>query len=1196
MGAAVALALASGVCAAGDWPQYRGDAARSGYTAETLAGKLAAKWVFKGPAPHRAWVGRSLALSRMKFDWAHSVAVAGGTVVFGSSANDKVTALDAATGRVKWSVFTGGPVRLAPAVADGRVYLGSDDGHLYCLTAADGKELWKLRAGPSGEKQLGNGRMVSRWVVRGGPAVAGGVVYFAAGAWPLEGTYVCAADAKTGKIIWCNDETGSLEIDQPHMVCFARGGVAAQGYLAVSDDTVLVATGRSVPAAFDRKTGRLKHFNLSRYGGKTPWGVGGGDVVAAGDVFINCGIVFDSATGLRYRQIGQRRWWTPKMRDGRRLHGEFHPGERQVVVATPDGFVRSEGKGIYGATLGRRTYEAKRDSDTALATPRLEYVRMADAKHHVERIDNAPALKDAWKAAAPAQPESMIVAGGSIVLGMDKRVAIMDRTARKITWRGEVDATARSLAVADGRLFVSTDSGAIYCFAPGKAVREVFAAAVKSPYPADGPAAKRAAEIVKKSGITKGYCLDTDCGEGALAYELARQTDLRVVALAADAATAERARRKLDAAGVYGLRVSVLRARPADLPEYFANLIVSSGAIASGKAPGPAAQIARLQRPFGGVVCAGAAGEITVTKRGPLVGAGQWTHNLADAGNTMNSGDAVVAGPLGMLWYRDETQETIDRHGKNPAPLACKGLLLREGIDAVTCTDAYNGTVLWEVRLPGILGAYVEGTQVGGGQIGSTFCIADDVVYVRKGGACLLLDVFTGKRVGRIEAPPLPSGKGGRWGYIAHAGGVLYGTLMNETYVIKAQHGDGGARMQKPMDDHLTESAALFAIDAKTRKLLWTYAPDKSIRNTAIAADAEVIYVIDRTPAKMDTILRSDVDKRRRGGQPVPKHPTGVLLALDGRTGKVRWKSDDDVYGTALAVSAEHDVLLMGYNSLGFARPSDRAGRGMRAYRASTGKVMWSSKYAGTRPAVVGRTIYSFPGAWDLLTGKPRTVTEPKGSNRTGEVWRIRGKGQGCGLVAGSKNLLMLRSAAIGYYDLTYDHGWLENYGGIRAGCFINALPACGIVLVPDDTVACRCSYQNQATIALMQRGVRAPEIDPIPGQANFRLGKWSKEPVFTGTLAVRITHTDPALEIRYTLDNSYPTPQSPLYTAPITLTRTTVVRASVFKGGKKLASRDALLFTKVPDLSKAPQQNIQDPSGKPKVPTGAKKRPRRNK
>ena len=42
------------------------------------------------------------------------------------------------TGQPRWSFLTEGPVRLAPAVADGRVYAGCDDGGLYCLDAETG--------------------------------------------------------------------------------------------------------------------------------------------------------------------------------------------------------------------------------------------------------------------------------------------------------------------------------------------------------------------------------------------------------------------------------------------------------------------------------------------------------------------------------------------------------------------------------------------------------------------------------------------------------------------------------------------------------------------------------------------------------------------------------------------------------------------------------------------------------------------------------------------------------------------------------------------------------------------------------------------------------------------------------------------------------------------------------------------------
>ena len=36
---------------------------------------------------------------------------------------------------------------LAPAIADGKVYVGSDDGYAYCLDAKSGSVIWKLRAG-----------------------------------------------------------------------------------------------------------------------------------------------------------------------------------------------------------------------------------------------------------------------------------------------------------------------------------------------------------------------------------------------------------------------------------------------------------------------------------------------------------------------------------------------------------------------------------------------------------------------------------------------------------------------------------------------------------------------------------------------------------------------------------------------------------------------------------------------------------------------------------------------------------------------------------------------------------------------------------------------------------------------------------------------------------------------------------------
>ena len=79
--------------------------------------------------------------------------------------------------------------------------------------------------------------------------VVDGIVYFGAGIWPSEGIFLVAVDVATGKTLWCNDSSGSIEMDQPHPGARAKSGIAIQGALAVEGNTLWVPTGRAVPAA-----------------------------------------------------------------------------------------------------------------------------------------------------------------------------------------------------------------------------------------------------------------------------------------------------------------------------------------------------------------------------------------------------------------------------------------------------------------------------------------------------------------------------------------------------------------------------------------------------------------------------------------------------------------------------------------------------------------------------------------------------------------------------------------------------------------------------------------------------------------------------------------------------------------------------------------------------------------------------------
>ncbi|ANY21238.1 Outer membrane protein assembly factor BamB precursor [Tsuneonella dongtanensis] len=62
--------------------------------------------------------------------------------VFATNGVGEVLALDAQTGAQQWKVKPAGPLRGAPTVAFGSVYVMTQDNQLFALSATDGKQLW----------------------------------------------------------------------------------------------------------------------------------------------------------------------------------------------------------------------------------------------------------------------------------------------------------------------------------------------------------------------------------------------------------------------------------------------------------------------------------------------------------------------------------------------------------------------------------------------------------------------------------------------------------------------------------------------------------------------------------------------------------------------------------------------------------------------------------------------------------------------------------------------------------------------------------------------------------------------------------------------------------------------------------------------------------------------------------------------
>ena len=1128
------IVLAWSGTARADWLTYRADATRSGYNPQPLAGSLDASWSFQAERPDPAWP-RS---GRMAFDQAFHAVMTGRSVFFGHSADHALYRLDAATGEGDAIFVAGGPIRFAPTIYNDRLLVVSDDGFLYSLDF-DGNVVWKHRGGLDDSLRLGNQQLISKWPARGAPVVVDDVVYYAAGIWPTDEIFVHALQAATGEPVWTNDDSGGIYMAQPHGGADAESGVSAQGYLVVSgtDATnvpfptassdpqdpqqlpiesprLLLPTGRAVPASFDLTTGQFEYFHLQQYGKR-----GGHATMAVGPMFFNSGIAFDAASGQQAETLG----------DG-------------PIVAVPGGLIRA----THSQVIAYRWVEQTKMDRRGNPNPTW-------------------GLQPAWTTDGVDGGTALIVCGSTVVAGGDGAVTLLDSKSGEVLGRHAVEGKVHGLAASDGRLVASTDLGWLHGFwepresgqptsdqsqpdaGQGRLVHRL--PDPQSLWPHDPSIEQAAEEILRESGVREGYCLDLACGDGHLAYELAQRSELRIYAVDDDAASVAEARRRLRAAGLYGTRVSVHHTDDLDRlphPRYFANLIVS-GRSASGSlaieppdvdandqaatdvAPGDRSNATPngyqvCLRPYGGVAIFGPAGNMRRSVRGALQGAGQWTHQYGSATNQLCSTDELLQGPLGMLWYRDVDIDVPQRHGRAPAPLFYDGLLYHEGIDELVCVDAYNGRVVWRYDLPGILKAFDGDELMGVSGTGSNYCVGETGVYVRRDDHCLRLDRETGRLLGTFPAPRQADGEIGTWGYIALEGNRLYGTLADRghqvTFRYQATTGD--------LSEQLTESRTFFVLDALSGALKWRYDADDSIRHNAIAVDVEHVYLIDRAQAAFD---------RQRDGK-AEDHPPGVLLAFDAETGREVWRNDHDIEGTMLAVSPEHRRLLMSYQPTRFALASEVGGK-MSVFSTDEGTRTWHNEAPySSRPLINDYTVYAQGGAWDLLTGEQ----QPFDFSRS----------YGCGILAGSRHMLVYRSATLGYYDL-HAEDKTQNYGGMRPGCWINAIPAGGLVLVPDASAGCTCSYLNQSWMALEPIGVATPTIDPPGGS-------------FAEPVPVRMEHPQRDGTIRYSLDGTAPTASSMAYDEPLMIEQNVRLRARFFAADGRVSRAIDREFTIDPE------------------------------
>jgi len=1018
-----------------DWPMWRHDYNRSGSTPEQLPEMLYLQWQVKYPARTPVW-DDPLNQNLMQFDRIFEPVVAGNKVFIGFNDQDKVVALDINTGAELWHFYADGPVRLPLAINKGKIYFTGDDGYCYCLDSEDGSVVWKRLLAPSENKLLGNKRLISMWPARGGIVIKDDIIYTSASIFPMMGTYFYALDAGSGGIIWKNESTGSNYILQPHRSP-AFADVAPQGPFTISGDKLLVAGGRTVPAAFSLKTGEELYYQLAA-SGKT----GGAFICANNRVFFN-----------HHRE---RMTYMYDSQNGNKLMSDA--GEYPVIEGNTFFF---SGKWISVSRLN--------------AENKLE---------NILRI-NVPSNNDLIKA-------------GNTLYGADstgiQAVKLSPGNKYDVIWKYKSEKNIERLIASNGKLIAVCGDGTILAFGdsqtpklPVKRIRQEEPLKIKTGTPD---------KMIRETGIKEGYCLVLGAEDLNLLKDLVGGTSLNIIAYDKDPERVAQLREFFDRSGINAERISIQNygERLPILPKYFSSLtVVNDFQYVSNDV---LEQLYESTRPYGGKILVmtngreqdivleslnnlNLPGAMTVEEKGytlisrpgPLEGASPWTHNYGDIANTLKSDDKLVKAPLGILWFGGSSNlDVLPRHGHGPGEQVVDGRLIIQGINSISARDVYTGRMLWKKESEKLMDdtwlvyydesydgespldtKYNQEHLPGSNARGTNFIATKEYVYLIEGNKCNLIDINTGE-----TAKVFTTGDDNtrELGYIGVYEDLLI--LGNNFAEFTGLENDSIRIKDKSFTEYnLTASRELMVLNRFTGEKLWSIDANHGfIHNSVIAGDG-ILFCLDKLPQYLETKLK------RRGEAP----PAGSrLLYLDARTGKLIHEESTDVFGTWLGYSSEYKLLLQA------TRPSrdmlnGEEGNRMITYNVESKKKIWDKPVKYENPPIIHNDkIYTEEEGFLLLTGDPLTEKDPI----TGEdlKWNYK-REYGCGIVAASEYLLTFRSASAGVVNLEAFEG-TGSLGGWKPGCSTNLIAADGVLNSPDYTRTCQCPYQNQTSLALI--------------------------------------------------------------------------------------------------------------------------------
>jgi hypothetical protein len=153
----------------------------------------------------------------------------------------------------------------------------------------------------------------------------------------------------------------------------------------------------------------------------------------------------------------------------------------------------------------------------------------------------------------------------------------------------------------------------------------------------------------------------------------------------------------------------------------------------------------------------------------------------------------------------------------------------------------------------------------------------------------------------------------------------------------------------------------------------------------------------------------------------------------------------------------------------------------------------------------------------------------------------------GCGALSASQHSAFYRAGTASYANL--DESANRDLTGVtRPGCWLNMLPAGGLVLAPESSAGCTCAqYSVQTSLAL--RPLAAPPPVVLAGFPGAKMEPLAGDIEFAGRLRIELQAPQPAERVVFSLDGSWPGPHTLAYKEPLTVDRPMTLFARTYRG-----------------------------------------------